>query len=130
MKTDDVFEKIEVPAGLESKLAALIDRLANKEEQSKKKTRYIRLWTFSAAAGIALLLSVGWFFHPNTGARLLVVDRPAASMEDPEKAYEEAQKALALVSMNFNKGMNQLALATSEIEKSNKILNNTLTIIH
>jgi hypothetical protein len=44
---------------------------------------------------------------------------------DPEIACMEAQKALLLVSRNFNKGLNQLAMVSQELDKSNQILNKT-----
>jgi hypothetical protein len=126
MKTDKIFDEIEVPAGLESKLESLIDRLAEKEEQSKRKGEQIRLWIVSAAASMALLISVGVLLHSKNENHSPVAAQKGNTMVDPEMAYQEAEKALTLVSLNFNKGMDQLAIVTNEIEKSNTILNKTL----
>ena len=113
-------EEIAIPDGLEARLEQLIDKLAEQELQTKRR----RLWVsiFSVAASIALLLSVGMFFHtqqPNNS------QLTAQNMASPELAYVETLKALEKVSVNFNKGMDQLAFVSTEIEKTNQILNKT-----
>ena len=120
MKTNDwKEEEIAIPDGLEAKLEQLIDRLAEQEMQTKRR----RLWTgtFSAAASIVLLLSISIFFYmrqPNDSQLI-------AQIENPELTYLEARKALEKVSVNFNKGMNQLAFVSGRIEKTNQILDKT-----
>jgi hypothetical protein len=126
MKTDKIFDEIEVPAGLESKLENLIDQLAEKDRQSKRKGEQIRLWIVSAAASLALLISVGVLLNSRNENNSPVAAQKVNTIEDPEIACQEAQKALTLVSLNFNKGMDQLAIVTNEIEKYNKTLNKTL----
>ncbi|MDR0866804.1 MAG: hypothetical protein LBO74_18010 [Candidatus Symbiothrix sp.] len=126
MKKDNKFDEIEVPAGLESRLETLIDQLAEKEKQSKWKSEQIRLWIVSAAASIALLISVGVLFYSKNGNEYPVASQKVNTIKNPEIACREAQKALVLVSRNFNKGMGQLAIVTDEIEKSNRTLNKTL----
>jgi hypothetical protein len=127
MKKDDLLDNIEVPAGLEAKLEALIDNLAGKERASAKKARRIRLWAVRIAASLALLISIGLYFHPEKKDNQQITCPSGAVINDPEIAYREAQKALILVSLNFNKGVNQLELATNEMEKANykltKLLN-------
>ncbi|GHT49228.1 hypothetical protein FACS189440_14570 [Bacteroidia bacterium] len=125
MKTDKRFDEIEVPDGLESKLETLIDQLAEKEQQSKRKGEQIRLWIVSAAASLALLISAGVLFHSKNGNNYPVTAQKVHTIEDPEITRQEAEKALTLVSINFNKGMGQLAIVTNEIEKSNTTLNKT-----
>ena len=116
MKTKDwKDEEIAIPDGLETRLEQLIDRLAEQEMQAKRR----RLWlgTFSAAASIALLLSAGIFFHTK--------QNNLRSIENPELACLEARKALEKVSVNFNKGLDQLAFVSEKIEKTNQILDKT-----
>jgi hypothetical protein len=126
MKTDDLFDQIEIPADLESRLGALIDDLAEKEKQSTRKVRQMWLWTAGIAASIALFFSAGLFFYSHRENRTPIVAQTVNPATDPDIACLEAQKALALVSVNFNKGLNQLAMAKDEIEKSNKKLNELL----
>ena len=121
MKTSDwKDEEITIPDGLEAKLEQLIDGLAEQEMQTKRR----RLWTgvFSAAAGIALLLSIGVFFPPKQPRDLQLT---AQNIENPELAYVETLKALEKVSANFNKGTDQLAFVSGKIEKTNNILDKT-----
>jgi len=121
MKTNDwKDEEIAIPGGLEAKLEQLIDRLSEQEKQTRRR----RLWTgtFSAAASIALLLSVGIYFHTKRSND----SQLAAQIENPELAFLEAQKALEKVAVNFNKGMDQLAFVSEKIEKTNQILDKTL----
>jgi hypothetical protein len=126
MKTDDL-SKIEIPDGLEAKLENLIDHFAEIENQSKKKVKQIRWWTSSAAASLLLLVSAGVFFLDfDRGSKSEATVQTSIETENQYVTCREVQRALALVSINFNKGMNQLAMATNEIEKSNKTLNKTL----
>ncbi|MDR2287063.1 MAG: sigma-70 family RNA polymerase sigma factor [Prevotellaceae bacterium] len=110
MKTRDLHDEIEIPEGLESRLEALIDRLAETEKRAKRKTG-IRLWT--VAAGIIVILTAGLLLIPE--------NKPVASfgvrqIDDPEVAYREVKKALELMSENLNKGLNELDFRiTSEI---------------
>ncbi len=77
------------------------------------------------AASMALLFSIG-FFHQAENT----IETPVATnhiiIEDPETASIEAQKALLLISANFNKGMKQLNMLSDNLEKTNEILNKTL----
>ncbi|GHT63573.1 hypothetical protein AGMMS50239_19770 [Bacteroidia bacterium] len=124
MQTDDFMNEINIPAGLESKLETLINRLDKEEKQSKQKTRQIRLWAGSIAASIAVLISIGLYI--NASGKMKTSDASqTAIVDDQEVAYREAEKALVLVSLNFNKGLSQLALVSDEMEKTNKTLDKT-----
>jgi hypothetical protein len=125
-KENELFEEIEIPEGLEARMEALIDHLAEAEKRSKqKKTKQIWLWIGSVAAGIALLISAGVFYYSQNK-----INQPPVTQSnvvtDPKIACLETQKALELVSRNFNQGLNQLAMVTNELDKSNQILNKTL----
>lgn len=122
MKTEDQFDKIEIPAGLEARLDQLIDRLEEKEKQAKNKIRQIRWGISGMAASVALLLSIGIILNSNDTQRTV---QEEISLPEQESACMEAQKALALVSLKFNKGMDQLTLAVNEIEKSNNTIYKT-----
>lgn len=103
---NDAFNTVEVPAGLESRLDALIDRLENEEKRVGRRRRW---WAAGAAASAAVLIVAGMYL----GA--------------PSRSEQEAARdALALVAKNLNKGMEQLALAIDEIEKSSRTINKTL----
>ncbi|GHU71919.1 hypothetical protein FACS189413_14270 [Bacteroidia bacterium] len=113
-------EEIIIPKGLEKKLENLIDHLAEQEAQTKRR----RLWigTFGAAASIALLISTGVWFHTKQNNDKLLT---AYNIENSGQAYLEAQKALEKVSLNFNKGVNQLVCVSENLDKTNHILDKT-----
>jgi hypothetical protein len=121
MKTNDLLETIETPAGLEVRLETLIDRLAEAEKQKERKLYW---WLSGLAAGMAILLSIGIFLHSDNQKTQMT--QTVYTLEEQELACRETQKALLLVSQNFNKGINHLTLAVNEIEKSNNIINKTL----
>lgn len=120
---DEIYEKIKVPDGLEARLEALIDNLADAEKLSKRKAKQMRLWMAGAAASIALFVSIGLHHLPENKSPDTMAQ--IGTNIDPEIACMEAQKALLLVSLNFNKGLNQLAMVSQELDKSNQILNKT-----
>jgi len=124
MKTDDFLNEIDVPTGLESKLETLINRLDKEEKQSKRKARQIRLWVGSVAASIVVLISVGLYIYSSDKTKMFNASQ-TATITDPEVAYREAEKALILVSENFNKGLSQLAMVSDQMEKTNKTLDKT-----
>jgi len=124
MKTDDFLNKIDVPAGLESRLEILIDRLDKEEMQSKRKAKQVRLWAGGIAASIVALISVGLYINSSDKMNISNASQ-TATINDPEVAYREAERALVLVSQNFNKGLAQLAMVSDEIEKTNNTLDKT-----
>lgn len=124
-QTDDSFSQMEAPADLETRLERLIDDLAKKEKQSEDKKRQLRRWIGGMAASITLLLSIGFFINSNRRGTDQALIQENNALHEQELACLEAQKALILVSLNFNKGMDRLTLAVSKIEKSNNVINKT-----
>lgn len=128
-------ESVEVPSSLESKLNNLVDELAGKE--AKKETgaerkslnsrRTMWTWIGSAAAGVAILISAGIFFNKPAAETVIAQNQPGNTelSEADKEAVKEAEDALVLLSSKFNKGVNQLAVVSSNIDKTNDILNKT-----
>lgn len=130
-------EPVDVPLSLESELNKLVDELAGEESKEVSKVklkpqdnrRIMWTWVASAIAGVAILISAGIFFNkPAT----VTPDEPVAARqqldetemsEADKQAVKEAEEALILLSSKFNKGVNQLAVVSSNIEKTNEILN-------
>ena len=130
-------EPVDVPLSLESKLNSLVDELAERENmeavkvEMRSQTNRRAMWTWigSAAAGVAILISAGIFFSKSTTT---IPDEPVVAQQQPnqaemseadKQAVKEAEEALILLSSKFNKGVNQLALVSSNIDKTNEILN-------
>lgn len=110
-----------LPEGLSQRLEQQIDSwaAAGKKETPRSSFRKRFLYRLSGVAAIALLC-VGLFqlFGDNR--------QPADTYTDPQEAAIVAQEALALVSRNLNKGIEQMNDAQAEINKVNHILNKHL----
>eukprot|EP01107_Rhizomastix_libera_P012619 TRINITY_DN3202_c0_g1_i1.p1 TRINITY_DN3202_c0_g1~~TRINITY_DN3202_c0_g1_i1.p1 ORF type:complete len:187 (-),score=2.28 TRINITY_DN3202_c0_g1_i1:491-1051(-) len=125
-------EPIDVPLHLEAKLDTLIDELAAKETvkvelKPVSKKKYILRWAGSIAAGIAILITAGIYFNKQeketTAPIAQTIDKTIDKAD--EQKIKEAQEALVLLSSKFNKGMDQLALVSTNLDKTNEILNKT-----
>jgi hypothetical protein len=120
-------DPVEVPSSLESKLNDLVDELADKERKGETKPLHgrRRMWTWigSAAAGVAILVSAGLFFNDKPGSEPVI--RTETLSDKDKQTVKEAEDALMLLSGKFNKGVNQLAVVSSNIDKTNDILNKT-----
>lgn len=116
---------IEVPIDLQNKLSKSIDRWEETEKRVvriKHDRRIYWQWVSGIAAGILLIFSVWTYVDRNENNTPALAD----TYTNPEDAYKEAQKALALVSMNLNKGMEQLENAQQKTEKVDKIIKRTI----
>ena len=132
-------EPVDVPLSLELKLSSLVNELSEKESKETEKVemkpqtnrRIMWTWIGSAAAGVAILISAGIFFSKSTttipGEPVVAQQQPGQPemSEADKKALKEAEEALILLSSKFNKGVNQLAVVSSNIDKTNEILNKT-----
>lgn len=97
-----------------------------KEEQFKKelsfnqKTRFSRAWIAIAAS---LIFFGGLFaylnYKPSPAPAQVVSD--LGTFDTPEEAFEETQKALALLSENVNEGVESIAYL-NEYEKSKQLI--------
>lgn len=103
-----------IPQGLESRLSSLIDKLEKEDTKriaahnfSKKKKLWLEIG--GIAASVCLLISIGLFvMNQGEGKSSNSAQLPSSlsklSPEDKKKIIE-AQKALEMVSTNFNKGL-------------------------
>ena len=115
-------EDLALPEGLKERLEARIDRLA-KEEKSvslprRSSLRVRSLYWISGVAAAVLAAAFLIFSEP---------DRPAPTVADtftdPEEAAVVARHALAFMSKNLNKGLDEAREAGEEVAKINQIVN-------
>jgi hypothetical protein len=128
-------EPVEVPPALEATLGHLVDKLARDEnkkasEKPQRSTKRLLMWVSSAAACIALLISATFYFNRKPPVEQLSEVNAVSGQvnnlsEEDKQTLKEAQKALMLLSSNFNKGVGQLAIVSSSLDKTNEILNKT-----
>ena len=123
-------DPVDVPAGLESKLNNLIDELASEEtEKVKLQPKRKQMWARagSIAAGVALLISAGVYFNKKANTITPPIAQGGTEIinTEDEQKIKEAQEALVLLSSKFNKGMDQLAVVSTNLDKTNEIINKT-----
>ncbi|MDR0428966.1 MAG: DUF3379 domain-containing protein [Tannerellaceae bacterium] len=116
---DEALE-IPIPEGLSDRLEMHINALATNENKRKHRLRFI--YWMSSAAAIALLC-IGIFI--GTGSQS-PQHQTADTFTNPEEAAIAAQQALAFLSTQLNKGMEQVENAGHKFEKVNHILNKHL----
>lgn len=126
-------EPIDVPSDLEFKLERLIDELDSKEKIQKNastlKIKRVIGWTASAAACIAILISVAFYFNQKpdiTDPSIAGTPERIETLSSQDKEnLKEAEEALILLSSKFNKGVDQLAVVSTNLDKTNELLNKT-----
>lgn len=114
-----------LPEGLSERLEQQIDAwaAAEKKETQRSSSRRRSLYWFSGAAAAILLLCIGLFnlTDLSRGKQPL-----ADTYNNPQEAAIAARKALAFMSVNLNKGIEQMNDARQEMNKVNRILNKHL----
>lgn len=109
-----------LPEGLSERLEQQIDAwaAAEKKETIRSSFRRRSLYWLSGAAAVALLcVGIFQFAAPEKEYQL------ADTYTNPQEAAIAARKALAFLSINLNKGIEQVNEAQQEMNKVNEILN-------
>lgn len=111
----------ELPEGLSQRLEQYVDSLieddkAGKTVRLKRRSLY---WLSGVAA--AVLLGVVLFFQTEN----MQIPQPttADTFTNPQEAALAAQEALAFLSTQLNKGIDQVSDAKEEVDKVNQIVN-------
>ncbi|MDR1222426.1 MAG: hypothetical protein LBL07_06055 [Tannerella sp.] len=110
---------IRMPEGFSERLENRID---SHIKAVRTKTR--RLWISMGSIAVAILLLAGlFFFKDNSTVKNDVI---TDTYTDPQEAAVVAEKILALVSSELNKGLSPLEKAKESIDKTNELLNKNL----
>lgn len=112
-----------LPEGLSERLEQQIDAWAAAEKKGTIRSSFRRrsLYWLSGAAAVALLcVGIFQFAAPEKEYQL------ADTYTNPQEAAIAARKALAFLSVNLNKGIEQVNEAQQEMNKVNEILNTHL----
>ena len=112
----------ELPEGVSERLEQKIDQLASLPTTKRSMIRNLSLWGGSVAAAILVLVGVFVFEGKEPiPARMDTFDNPA-------EASKVATEALSLISMNLNKGLNQVETAQKDMDKVNARMNELLNL--
>lgn len=109
-----------LPEGLSERLEQQIDAWAAAEKKETIRSSFHRrsLYWLNGAAAVALLcVGIFQFVAPEKEHQL------ADTYTNPQEAAIAAQEALAFLSINLNKGIEQVNEAQQEMNKVNEILN-------
>ena len=109
-----------MPEGLSERLEQQIEAWAAAEKKETIRSSFHRrsLYWLSGAAAVALLcIGIFQFVAPEKEHQL------ADTYTNPQEAAIAAQEALAFLSVNLNKGIEQVNEAQQEMNKVNEILN-------
>jgi hypothetical protein len=110
-------EPVEVPADLNTRIISAL----SEAEHAESRSRRIGIYSFSAlAAGLLIIFSVYMGFLREDQTRVMT----QYAIEDPERAYEEAKKALEFVSLKWNDGTAQLG----NLQQVNKTMETVSTM--
>lgn len=112
-----------LPEGLSQRLEQQIDAWAAAEQKETPRSSFRRrslYWLSGAAATALLCVGIFQLTEQNTAQPM------ADTYTNPQEAAQVAQKALALLSSNLNKGIDQMNDARQEMHKVNEILNKHL----
>ena len=83
----------------------------------KSKRRKIVAW-LSVAASVVVMLGIGFFAYQNTSEP---TQENLGVIDDPEIAFRETQKALALISKHVNTGIESVNYLSEYQQSKNKI---------
>jgi len=112
--------EVPIPEGLKQRLEQKLDNHISKGKRfTLRKTAYK---ITGIAAAILLCLGIAFYQSPFTDNSGVTAD----TYKDPHEAALVAGQALAFLSSNLNKGMEQVNEAEKEIQQVNEILNNQL----
>lgn len=125
-------ERIPIPEGLEERLSAKIDEwerksltpaLSKGEGERKRISFRPHILQYAAvAACIAIVFGLGYQkFEQNPAEQ--------DTYQDPVLAKQEAERALTLLAMNLNKGMEHLEKVNTINKKAEKTLNEQLNLL-
>jgi hypothetical protein len=114
-------EEIKIPERLSDRLENKMESYIEAQKLKTKRQNYFKYMGIAASVTLCVGLFFTKFFY--------VSDKPAKdTFKDPVEAEIYVKQTLALVSANLNKGLSALDKTRKNIDNTNKILNNTLTI--
>ncbi|MDR2147374.1 MAG: hypothetical protein LBE91_13040 [Tannerella sp.] len=116
-------DEINIPEGLSERLENKLSVYQSAVAPVKKSGKFFIITGIAAT----VLFCVGLFFALNFRSQYSS-EKFADTFQDPVEAEMYAEKVLLMVSENLNKGLDSFEKAKENIDNTNKVLNNNLTI--
>ena len=108
------------PAGLEEKLNRLIDEKAEEEQLFFRRNKAKRNWRWVGGIAATLLLLVGMGYGITSAGEGMRPPTSRDTFSNPEDAYKALQATLLEVSVNLNKGIEQIEETQKDVTKVNR----------
>lgn len=115
---DKEYEKVNIPEGLEDRLSAKIDAMAEERHPFAPAARWI-----SIAAALAIVAVSATLIATHSGGENV---RLADTCQTPDEAYAETEKALSMISDAYGKGMKHVEAQASKVGESNATIKKEL----
>lgn len=110
----------EVPAGLEDKLSRMIDAKAEEEQRFFRRNKARRNWRWIGGIAATVLILVGVGYGITIQEEGMRPPTPQDTFSDPEAAYKALQATLIEVSVNLNKGIEQIEETRMDVRTVNQ----------
>lgn len=117
-------QNVPIPSDLEQRISALIDSF-DEDRKMKSERPKIRQWLFpllAVASSVLLVFGIRFFVQSDKPQPVLMAD----TYQNPNDAYLATMHALQLFSDNFEKGMQPIEKAAVHVEKTQKIIHQTI----
>lgn len=105
----------------EQKSTQELESLARTGEAIPLQTKKRNVAWLSIAASAVVLLGIGTYFYISENTTPIVAQSELGTYDNPEKAFAETQKALALLSNNVNVGIESVQYIKEYEQSKNKI---------
>ena len=105
----------------EQKSTQELENLARTGEAIPLQTKKRNVAWLSIAASAVVLLGIGTYFYISENTTPIVAQSELGTYDNPEKAFAETQKALALLSNNVNVGIESVQYIKEYEQSKNKI---------
>jgi hypothetical protein len=119
-------EHVTIPHNLEQRISELIDSFDDdrklKSERKRNKFQQLLSPILIVAASILLVFGIRFFVQSGSSNPTLMAD----TYQNPDEAYRATIHALQLFSDNFEKGMQPIEKAAVHVEKTQKIIHQTI----
>ncbi|HQI42693.1 MAG TPA: hypothetical protein PK949_01045 [Dysgonamonadaceae bacterium] len=117
-------QNVPIPSDLEQRISALIDSFDDDRKMKSERTGMRRLLSpfLVVAASVLLVFGIRFFVQSDSPKPVLMAD----TYQNPNDAYRATMHALQLFSDNFEKGMQPIEKAAVHVEKTQKIIHQTI----
>ncbi len=102
--------------------AKLLARLASTQQPPAVRRRLLPLLARAAAIALIICTAVWWLSQQSLQPQQQAVNWELYEEEDPQKALQEVQKALRLISKKMNSSTDEAVFGLGKLQKATKVI--------